>query len=62
MKGNMMENYKFNRVVKLDKSSRYGAICKENKHIDNNLNKQLERFKSTLNRGRNSVAENGEVK
>ena len=57
-----MENYKFNRVVKLDKSNRYDVICKENKHIDNDLNKQLNRFKSTLNRGRINAGEQGEGK
>ena len=62
MKGNKMENYKFNRVVKLDKSNRYDVICKENKHIDNDLNKQLNRFKSTLNRGRINAGEQGESK
>lgn len=46
-----MAHYKFCRVIRMDKECRYDKICKDNKPIENNLEKQLKRFKSTLNRG-----------
>ena len=46
-----LANHKFRRVVKMDKRNRYTAICDENKEIKNNMKSQLDRFKSTLNRG-----------
>ena len=51
--GKEMVHYKFCRVIKMDKAGKYDKICKENKPIENNLEKQLKRFKSTLNRGNN---------
>lgn len=49
--GKGMAHYKFCRVIRMDKECRYDKICKDNKPIENNLEKQLKRFKSTLNRG-----------
>lgn len=49
--GKVMPSYKFARVVKMDKAGRYAEICSKNKPIENNLEKQLRRFKSTLNKG-----------
>lgn len=45
-----MAHYKFCRVIRMDKEGRYDKICKDNKPIENNLEKQLKRFKSTLNK------------
>lgn len=49
--GKGMAHYKFCRVIRMDKECRYDKICKDNKSIENNLEKQLKRFKSTLNTG-----------
>ena len=49
--GNGMPSYKFARVIKMDREGRYAEICTKNKPIENNLEKQLRRFKSTLNTG-----------
>lgn len=48
--GKGMPHYKFCRVIRMDKEGRYDKICKDNKPIENNLEKQLKRFKSTLNK------------
>ena len=49
--GRDMVHYKYCRVVKMDKQGRYEKICKDNKTIENNLEKQLKKFKSTLRGG-----------
>lgn len=49
--GKGMPSYKFARVIKMDREGRYAEICTKNKSIENNLEKQLRRFKSTLNKG-----------
>ena len=49
--GKGMPSYKFARVIKMDREGRYAEICTKNKSIENNLEKQLRRFKSTLNTG-----------
>ena len=49
--GREMAHHKYCRVVKMDKAGRYEKICRDNKPIENNLEKQLKRFKSTLKRG-----------
>ena len=46
-----MPSYKFARVIKMDREGRYAEICTKNKPIENNLEKQLKRFKSTLKKG-----------
>ena len=50
--GRDMVHYKYCRVVKMDRQGRYEKICKDNKPIENNLEKQLKKFKSTLNNGK----------
>lgn len=49
--GRDLAHHKYCRVIKMDKENRYNKICKDNKPVENNLEKQLKRFKSTLNRG-----------
>ena len=49
--GKGMPSYKFSRVLKMDREGRYDEICKKNKPVENNLEKQLKRFKSTLQKG-----------
>ena len=49
--GKGMPSYKFSRVLKMDREGRYDEICKKGKPVENNLEKQLKRFKSTLNTG-----------
>ena len=41
---------RFCRVLRMDKEIKYRKYCKNNKSIENNLEKQLKRFKSTLNK------------
>lgn len=47
--GKGMEYHRFCKVVKMDKADKYDIICKNKKSIENDLEKQLKRFKSTLN-------------
>lgn len=49
--GKGMPSYKFSRVLKMDREGRYDEICKKGKPVENNLEKQLKKFKSTLKRG-----------
>lgn len=49
--GKGMPSYKFSRVLKMDREGRYDEICKKGKPVENNLEKQLKRFKSTLTTG-----------
>ena len=49
--GKVMTSYKYARVVKMDNAGKYDEICKKSKPVENNLEKQLRRFKSTLNTG-----------
>ena len=49
--GKGIEYHKFCRVIKMDKADKYDTICKNKKSVENGLEKQLKRFKSTLKRG-----------
>lgn len=49
--GKGMEYHRFCKVVKMDKADKYDIICKNKKSIENDLEKQLKRFKSTLKLG-----------
>lgn len=57
MRREVREAHKLKRVMRLDKLGRYDVACKENKEVDNGLNKQLQRFKSTLSRGKDEKRE-----
>ena len=40
----------------MDKAGKYDVMCKNEKPVENDLEKQLKRFKSTLNTGKGTCS------